>query len=123
MFPFKRGSPSGKAASIRHRAFTGGVAASVLMILLVVAGAPMVAGANPTWSVASSRNYGGSDSINSLDGVSCVSATSCTAVGSYVSPSGVDRTLIESWNGTAWTLASSRNYGTSESTNYLKTFV
>jgi len=37
-----------------------------------------------------------------LNGVSCVSATACTAVGSYQTRSGRHVTLAEHWNGTAW---------------------
>lgn len=46
-----------------------------------------------------------------LTGVSCVDATHCWAVGSdLASPR---HTLIETWNGTAWTLTTSPNSGTS----------
>ncbi len=38
-----------------------------------------------------------------LDGVSCASAKSCTAVGSY-QPGGIDGYFAEVWNGTAWKL-------------------
>ena len=41
-----------------------------------------------------------------LGAVSCVSAKSCRAVGSY-SVGGPDRTLAESWNGRVWSLTSS----------------
>jgi len=41
-----------------------------------------------------------------LYGVSCVSATFCVAVGEYEIAGGHDRTLAESWNGTAWTVLS-----------------
>ena len=49
----------------------------------------------------------------SLSGVSCVSAKSCTAVGTYDSTtaSGVDHTLGERWNGTAWKSFSTPNPG------------
>lgn len=42
-------------------------------------------------------------------GISCPSAASCTAVGSYVNTSGVSQTLVESWNGSAWSIAPSPN--------------
>jgi hypothetical protein len=48
---------------------------------------------------------------NALAGVSCVSATFCEAAGSAVNAKAVSQTLVESWNGTAWSLASSRNEG------------
>jgi hypothetical protein len=37
-----------------------------------------------------------------LNGVSCTSASFCTAVGDYFSPSAGPLTLAETWNGTAW---------------------
>jgi hypothetical protein len=57
------------------------------------------------WTVLPSPNpatVGG----NELSGVSCVSATACTAVGYSDIPS-PERTLIESWNGTSWSVAPS----------------
>jgi hypothetical protein len=48
--------------------------------------------------------------------VSCISASSCTAAGGYIS-GGVYRTLIESWNGAAWSIVASPNNGSSD--NYL----
>jgi hypothetical protein len=63
-----------------------------------------------TWTVVPSANRkpirGRHD--NELYGISCVSASSCTAVGFSVyhaSP----KTLIETWNGTAWSLVPSPN--------------
>jgi hypothetical protein len=50
-----------------------------------------------------------------LTGVSCASATSCTAVGwltsSDISTDGQQQTVVETWDGTAWTLESSPNPG------------
>lgn len=49
----------------------------------------------------------------SLTGVSCVSATACTAVGNYLYPSPSDPsdyltgTLAESWDGTSWSVVPS----------------
>ena len=59
-------------------------------------------------------NYGG------LSGVSCSSARSCVAVGNYSNGTGsassiLSRTLVESWNGTAWSVVS----GPSPSVAYL----
>src|SRR5439155_9694487 len=47
-------------------------------------------------------------SANRLDSVSCVAATSCTAVGSFLTSNGT-QTLIESWNGAAWSIVPSPN--------------
>jgi hypothetical protein len=59
------------------------------------------------WSVVPSPNR---PSGNVLDGVSCVSAAACTAVG-YHGDRRSTRSLIESWNGTAWSLVTSPNPG------------
>ena len=63
-----------------------------------------------TWSIQSSPKLRGTIS-NSLDGVSCISANSCKAVGDY-SNGTYSRTLIESWNGSTWSLSSSPSIGT-----------
>jgi hypothetical protein len=67
------------------------------------------------WSVVPSPNASGPSSA--LLAVSCVSATACTAVGSYDNAQDIGRTLVESWNGTAWSVAPSPNKGSGE--NYL----
>jgi hypothetical protein len=67
-----------------------------------------------TWSVVPSPNQG--TGRNALQGVSCASATTCTAVGFYDTSGGrFPRTLIESWNGTGWSVVPNPNRG-SEST-------
>jgi hypothetical protein len=43
--------------------------------------------------------------------VSCTSATACTAVGSAGTMAGTTVTLVESWDGTAWSIAPSPNTG------------
>lgn len=45
---------------------------------------------------------------NSLTDVTCVSASDCWAVG-YYSNGGVNRTLIERWDGTSWAIVDSPN--------------
>jgi hypothetical protein len=62
------------------------------------------------WSVVPSPDVGTKD--NSLSGVSCVTAISCMAVGSYQTAPGVFRALVESWNGTKWSIVPSPNNGT-----------
>ena len=68
---------------------------------------------NGVWSVVSSPNVGSQD--NELKSVSCVSTTSCFAVGNYQAggPYPYD-SLTESWNGTAWSTVSSPNPGAVE---------
>jgi hypothetical protein len=59
------------------------------------------------WSITPSPNK--ALSADQLYGVSCVSANTCTAVGQYQPSSGIPRTLIESWNGSRWSIAPSPN--------------
>jgi hypothetical protein len=46
--------------------------------------------------------------------VSCVSATACTAVGYYETRNFHDKTLVESWNGTRWSVVPSPSRRDSE---------
>src|SRR5215471_19282558 len=67
-----------------------------------------------SWSVVPSADAGTSDK-NVLSGVSCTSATACTAVGSYFDiglPAPVQQTLAESWNGSSWSVVPSPDLGT-----------
>jgi hypothetical protein len=59
------------------------------------------------WAIQTSANPAGSEA-SVLHGVSCVSAAICTAVGDYIS-GGVNVTLAERWNGTAWSLLTTPN--------------
>ncbi len=62
-----------------------------------------------TWSIVPSPNV--SPSLgNYLDGVSCLSATFCTAVGSFITKQG-DKTLVESWDGSTWSIVPSPDTG------------
>jgi hypothetical protein len=63
-----------------------------------------------SWSVLASVNDGSRN--NALSGVACTGPTSCVAVGSYANSSGIDDTLIESWDGTSWSIVASPNPGT-----------
>ena len=64
------------------------------------------------WSIVPSPNPGTAGSIPDLRGVSCTSATACTAIGYYFTRfHGPGRTLIESWNGTAWSIMPSPSRG------------
>jgi hypothetical protein len=64
-----------------------------------------------SWTVVPSPNSGPAGGADELLGVSCVSAASCTAAGSYTDKNGEPpaMTLIESWNGTRWTVVPSPN--------------
>jgi hypothetical protein len=60
-----------------------------------------------SWTIASSPNTDTAVS-NSLNGVTCVSASECWAVGSYLGQTSF-QTLIEHWDGTSWTIVTSPN--------------
>jgi hypothetical protein len=64
-----------------------------------------------TWSVVPSPN---ASSINGFSGVSCVSTSSCTAVGDFNSGT-VTQTLIETLNGTTWSVVASPDSSSSDS--------
>jgi hypothetical protein len=59
------------------------------------------------WSVVASPNQPGTFTHNRLESVSCTSATSCFAVGNY--DDGAIKTLVERWNGSAWSIVASPN--------------
>jgi hypothetical protein len=64
-----------------------------------------------SWSIVPSGNNGTSASL--LLGVSCVAANTCEAVGEYTNDGlGNYQTLVESWNGTSWSIVASPNRGT-----------
>ena len=73
----------------------------------IFAGATLIESWNGTaWSVDSSPSPGTNQYL--LNSVSCASATSCKAVGYYtVGVSNLEKTFIESWNGTAWSITPS----------------
>jgi hypothetical protein len=49
--------------------------------------------------------------------VSCPSATSCYAVGFYETSTFVDKTLVEHWDGTSWSIVASPNQAGADSTD------
>ena len=66
-----------------------------------------------TWSIAPSPNQPFAND-SSLAGVSCVNATSCFAVGNYDTNT-LTNTLVEHWDGAAWTIMPSPNPSTAGS--------
>jgi hypothetical protein len=60
-----------------------------------------------SWSIQQTPAPAGGQAVI-LNGVSCPSATSCTAVGSYQA-SNVTLTLAEAWDGTSWTVQPTAN--------------
>ncbi len=61
-----------------------------------------------SWSIQSTPNPTGA-TYSFLSGVSCPSATDCTAVGFYVNSTGTQETLAERWNGTTWSIQTTPN--------------
>ena len=67
---------------------------------------PLSEGWNGTsWAVHSPLIPAGARNT-SLLGVSCPAVGDCIAVGSYLSSTGTEQTLVEDWNGSAWTIDS-----------------
>ncbi|MGD0686985.1 MAG: hypothetical protein ABSA03_17950 [Streptosporangiaceae bacterium] len=58
-----------------------------------------------SWTVRTSQNPGGSYTL--FGGVSCASTASCVAVGSQFDGVSEDLTLVESWNGSSWSVVPS----------------
>jgi hypothetical protein len=78
---------------------------------------PAAAVPNP-WAIVSSPNATSSQPNNYLSSVSCTGPSFCVAVGNYfLNPA--DQTLIETWNGTAWSIVSSPNVSTSQNNQLL----
>jgi hypothetical protein len=59
------------------------------------------------WTIVASPNPAGSSNSRLVD-VDCVSTTSCFAVGA-TTIGGLQRTLVQRWNGTTWTIVTSPN--------------
>ncbi len=69
------------------------------------------------WVIQRTRNPVFSAGSSALNGVSCPSDTTCTAVGSYTNSAGAQVALAETWDGTAWTIQNTPNpSGASSST-------
>jgi hypothetical protein len=61
-----------------------------------------------SWKLVTVPNPGGENASDVFSSVSCPSAISCQAVGVY-NQAGEQDSLIESWNGTAWSITPSPN--------------
>jgi hypothetical protein len=85
-----------------------GVAVAAAVAAGALLAAPLAAGATTTWTLAASPNPG--TSSNTLAAVACPSASECWAVGQQTAiGSEESQTLIEEWNGTAWSAVTSDN--------------
>jgi len=70
--------------------------------------------ARPAWSVTPSANQGTGDNV--LNAVTCTSATQCIGVGYDDVGVGQPQALIETWDGTTWTVTPSPSTGSDPST-------
>ena len=103
-----------KSAGARTLRVLFGVMSSAVLVTGMATFAlstPAAALPNP-WSIGSSPNTSTSQD-NDLYGVSCTSPSFCVAVGDYYNGTH-DQTLIETWNGSAWSIASSPNASTTQ---------
>lgn len=57
------------------------------------------------WSVKAAPAPEGAKA-SELTGIACATAASCKAVGRYTDSEGVERALVQSWNGSAWSIQS-----------------
>jgi S-layer homology domain len=64
------------------------------------------------WSIIPSPNFGPGDD-NILRGVTAISGSDIWAVGTYYNPT-VGQTLVEHWDGSAWSIISSPNLGSGD---------
>src|SRR5205085_1053676 len=60
------------------------------------------------WVIQTTPNPAGATS-SQLSGMSCSSATACTAAGSYTNGTGTEVTLAERWDGTNWAIQTTPN--------------
>ena len=56
-----------------------------------------------SWSIETTKNVPG-PLYSVLQGVSCTAANACAAVGASVNDAGIEATLAELWNGSAWSV-------------------
>jgi hypothetical protein len=71
-----------------------------LLAAVIVTGAGDALASGPVWQTQASVNVtlpGGQ-----IESISCPAANACTAVGTDLSTSGINVTLAERWNGSAW---------------------
>jgi hypothetical protein len=119
MPPISRNSRTGRHArdtkthrlrrALRRWLALGGAAATAAAAVIALP-TTLAYAAPSTWAVTPTVNQGAAS--NNFNAVSCTSATSCMAVGSYSNSSGDDQTLAESWNGNSWTILPTPDPGT-----------
>ena len=58
------------------------------------------------WTIVPTPNPSGSDTETTLLSISCVTSAFCQAVGTYYPPPSGSAPIVETWDGTAWSIAS-----------------
>ena len=61
-----------------------------------------------SWATQTTPNPSGAQ-YSGLSGVSCTTASACTAVGNYTNSASIEVTLAERWNGTSWAIQTTPN--------------
>jgi hypothetical protein len=82
--------------------------AMVAALVLSVTAGPALASGSASWKIQPTPNPTGA-TYSQLNGVTCISGTACTAVGTSNRAAGEYRTLVERWNGTKWSIQTSPN--------------
>src|SRR4051794_35656693 len=80
-----------------------------MAVLLAVGWTGATASASPAWTVQAHPRPA-APRTGVFDAVACKSASNCTAVGDFDNATSA-RTLVEHWNGSAWSVQRSRNIG------------
>ena len=76
---------------------------------------PVAASSTLTWAIAPSPNTSSTQN-NDLSAVSCTSPTACVSVGAFNNGTN-DQTLVETWNGTTWSITPSPNTSPTQNNN------
>jgi len=87
-----------------------GVVGVLICVVSALLGASPSAHAASLWTIEPTATIADS-SQPSLSSVSCVAASDCTAAGSYLNATSNEVTLVEHWDGTAWSIDPTPNPG------------
>ncbi|MGO9750557.1 MAG: hypothetical protein ACLP22_03390 [Solirubrobacteraceae bacterium] len=107
-------SRGGRGVALQARIALCAVVGCVTPVLWV---AIATAAAAASWTVQQTPNLAGA--YSALDGVSCASPRSCTAVGFFTNRTGRELTLVEHSNGTSWSIPSTPNPAGATSSSFL----
>ena len=121
---FRRVRTNALVGNARHRlvrSFGSVVTAAVAVVAMVTVAAPGAgASTTPTWTDAQVAGALNTDGVAQINSVSCTSATSCVAGGSYIDSNSNTQAFVSVLSGTTWTdteLAGALNAGGSASVN------